>query len=322
MQANQNSKDEILLQDLAELIKSIFYGFLNILYSIFKFYWKHKIIIIILGALGIGLFLLERNFTKKSYESSALVIQNFESVDFLYNTVDNIEHNLGAPTGAVYLKSIFGEDFKRIKGIEIESVENFYNFDDVNSYNRTDFEVLVKSSDVSNNIKDYKESKYFKYHRINFIIQDTLNTKFLVDNFFSYINSNQHYKQYANVYNESIQKSLEENERSISSIDSLLNSYITQNRSRGSNVNVTNNSELYRLYDQKERLRNQNLHLLTKLVDFEDVVKPVSVEFNNPQKRLAPKWLIYPLVFILLYSLFYLLKYLFIKSEKYKESDI
>ncbi len=322
MQANQNSKDEILLQDLGELIKGLFYGFINILYRIFKFYWKHKIIIIILGVLGIGIFLLERNFTKKAYESSALVIQNFESVDFLYNTVDNIEHNLGAPTGVIYLKSIFGEEFKRIKGIEIESVENFYNFDDVNSYNRTDFEVLVKSSDVSNNIKDYKESKYFKYHRINFIIQDTLNTNVLVDNFFHYINSNQHYRQYAQVYNESIQKSLDENERSISSIDSLLNSYIAQNRSIGSNVNVTNTSELYRLYDQKERLRNQNLHLLTKLVDFQDVVKPVSVEYNNPPKRIAPKWLIYPLIFILLYSFFYLLKYLFIKSDKFKDSDL
>ena len=322
MQANQNSKDEILLQDLGELIKSLFYGFINILYRIFKFYWRHKLIIIILGALGIGLFLLERNFTKKAYESSALVIQNFESVDFLYNTVDNIEHNLGAPTGVSYLKSIFGEEFKRIKGIEIQSVENFYNFDDVNSYNRTDFEVLVKSSDVSNNIKDYKESKYFKYHRINFIIQDTLNTKVLVDNFFDYINSNQHYKQYAQVYNESIQKSLDENESSISSIDSLLNSYIAQNRSIGSNVNVTNSSDIHMLYQQKEQLRNQNLHLLTKLVDFQDVVKPVSVEYNNPRKRVAPKWIIYPLVFILLYSFFYLLKYLFIKSDKFKESEI
>lgn len=318
MQSNQNAKDEILLKDLGDMITRLFYGFINTIYKVFKFYWKFKFIIIALVAIGVALHLVKSNLSTPSYQNTALVIQNFESVDYLYNTVENIENNLGAEVGESYLKEVFGENFKKVNSIEIEAIDNFYNFDDVNSYNRSDFEILASSSDVSNNIKQYKETNYFKYHRINFIIKDTLYAKNIIDHFFSYMNSNDHFNDYAKAYTTSIKKSLAENEQSIVSIDSLLGSYIINNEKTNASVSVSNNSELYQLYEKKEKLRNQNLHLQTKMVDFSKVIKPVAVEYNAPQEQILPKVLVYPFLLVILFSLVYLFRYLLSRAKAYQ----
>ena len=322
MPTNNNDANEINLSDLGRLVTKTFYQFIYGIYSIFKFYWRHKFIVIALIAIGLALYWARKEFSEQKYESSVLVVQNFESVNYLYRTIDNIEAIKGTASGSGVMQKIFGPAYEKVVSLEIDPVNDFYNFDGVNTYNRADFESFTKSSDGAENLKDRLESIYFKYHRINFIIKDSTDTKSIISNFIDYVNSNEHYNRYAQIFRENLRENMKENQRSMQSIDSLIQSYIKQNEKVSSNLNITNNPELNGLYALKDKMLSENMHYQTKLVDFEQVIKPVSIDYNMPTQDILPRWLLYPLILVILFSLAHLVWYWVMKSKVYLEKEV
>lgn len=313
-----NNPDELSINDFRDLVNRFFYKVIYTIYRVINFYWRHKYVILILIITGLCAHFIRKHWLPQNYDTTAIVIQNFEAVDYLYNTVENIDDELSSQLNQPHLKQIFGSDYQRVKHITVEPIDNFYNFNDVDNQNKSDFDLFTRSKDVSVNIKEFKESIYFKYHKINFTITDTINTSNLIDNFFHYINNNSHFKQYAQAFKQNMKMKEKENLQSIASVDSLIASYIKQNEKSSQNISISNSSDIHFLYEQKEKLLNQNLNIQTKLVDYDQPIKPVTVLVKQPIKKLLPTNLLYPFLLVLIYSLIHLMRYLFRKSIQYQ----
>src|SRR5690606_19978730 len=97
------------------------------LFSIFDFFKKYFIVIIVLILIGVGLGYFKDKNAVELYDNEILIIPNFESVDYLYDKAKYVNLKIAAGD-TLYLKNIFGSNFKKVKGIDLEPIVDIYNF--------------------------------------------------------------------------------------------------------------------------------------------------------------------------------------------------
>src|SRR5690554_1660503 len=125
--AQQNSSEEVDLGYLFKSVGDFFRKLVKLFFLVIGFFKKYLLIIIGIIILGIILgYFIDKN-SKSVYENRLIVIPNFESVEYLYDKIDEVNFKIQSGD-SLYLKSIFGDNYTSVRKIEIEPIIDIYNF--------------------------------------------------------------------------------------------------------------------------------------------------------------------------------------------------
>ncbi|NCT18276.1 MAG: hypothetical protein COZ75_05510 [Flavobacteriaceae bacterium CG_4_8_14_3_um_filter_34_10] len=321
---HSNQTEEIDLGYLFKKLGDFFKRCVKLLFLIIAFFIKFKIIVIFLILIGLAYGYYKDITSKKIYANEAIVIPNFGSVDYLYDKVKAINTKISA-NDTLYLQAILDTNFRKIKKIEIEPIIDIYNFAAQSRENIDIFRILFQNQELAEFVEDLTTSKYYKYHRINFTVVGNEDSELIIKQLLDYFNNNEHYNQYQEINTENTALLIKESTIMISQIDSLIQSAIRDSsKNNGSqSVNINDKSDLGTLIYRKQEILKSRLELLTKEKDQVQIIKQVSLNYNlTPEKGFSISNKIkYPILFVLLFSLVFFIRYAYNKLEAIAKSN-
>lgn len=314
MKENTTS-DEIdlgyLSQKLNALGKKVVRGILMII----DFFLKYWIITLTLIIVGIGLGYFSDRSSKNILSNEGIVIPNFESVDYLYGTIDDFNSRINSGD-TIFLKKVLGPHYFAIKSIEIEAIPDINHF----AANREQidvFRILYQNQDFEEFMANIAVNRNFKYHKVKFMISEIGNAEEIVNNILTYLNANEHFRNYAKVYNRNVELQIEEYHQMLAQVDSIIKavSFRTKNNTI-SGVSISDNSNLDMLLVQKREILSELMKTEINLVDFTSPIKLVYMDYNVETGGI-PKFIKYPIIFVGLFSLIFFIRFIMVRMRKY-----
>lgn len=305
----------VVLKSIKNFLKKILLSFFNI----FNFFNKHKFVLIGLIVLGAVLgYFYEKN-TPKTYTNDLLVTPNFESSDYLYAKVEAINNKISIED-SLFLKEVFGKQHKKVTSLEIKPVIDIYNFVSENEANQNLFELLFEEEESIDFIENPINSRNFRYHRIYLAIKGGTFHQELSQALIDYINNNTYYNDLKVLSLESLEKQLVENHIIIKQIDSIL-----RNAQAGNSLALdskamffSDNTGLNNLISQKENLIRKQQFIKRDMLSQTNIIKLVDANYkilDTEDFLKKDKVKLFPLIFVVLYSLIFLLRYIFKKAK-------
>src|SRR5690606_11706074 len=167
--AQQNTSEEVDLGYLFRKSNNFLKLVARALFQAIDFLKKYFIVLIVLIILGFAYGYYKDYNSAKTYETEIIVIPNFESVDYMYGRAEAINLKI-AQGDSIYLKTIFGNDFEKIRAIELSPIVDIYNFISKSYRNFDVLRLIAENQDFSKYAEDLATSKYYKYHRMNISI--------------------------------------------------------------------------------------------------------------------------------------------------------
>ena len=309
--AQQNSSEEVDLGYMFKSIGGIFKKLAGFLFLVIAFVRKYLLLIIGLIILGIILgYFLDRN-SVKVYENRLIVIPNFESVEYLYDKTDELNFKIQSGD-SLYLKEIFGEKYKAVKKIEIEPIVDIYNFTTKSRENIDVFRILFENQDMKEFVDDMTTSKQYKYQKLKVFIHGK-DSKDLLEKFLGFLNENEHFKEYQEIYIQNTSKRLSETDKMITQADSVIKAITSTSTSTNPNppVYASFNNDFYSIFRYKDVLLKDKLELLKKSKDEVAIIKPVSINYNILEGGFASLKNIIkiPMLLFLLFSFIFFLRF-------------
>ena len=318
--AQQNS-EEIDLGYLFKKSNDFFKSIIRVLFLIIAFFRKFFIIIIVLILAGLAYGYYKDSYALTSYNNEVIIIPNFESVDYLYDKVEAINNKIS--TGdTLFLKQVVDTNFRKLNNITLEPIVDIYNFVSKSYRNYDVLRLIAEKQDFSEYIEDISTSKYYKYHRMNVAITGNGSSEKIINDLLSYLNSNEHFKEYQNIFIENNTLEIKEYHAMIAQIDTLLKANSRLNNS-ASNVSINNSADLFNLIDRKRQLLEELVKLKTEQIDFKVPIKKVSADYNLEVKKFLSisNKIKYPLLFVFLFSLVFFVLYIFKKLNNYAKAN-
>lgn len=323
---SSQSSDEIDLGQLFRIIgrgfDRLFRGFLRIFIYLKNNFWKLAILVFIGLAIGYGLKFLISDKLK----TEVIVKPNFDSKDYLYNVVEEIDANLKSKDTTFFRElGIVVSELKSL-AITIEPIEE-ENEDENQEEDLKYLEVLQNfqgDSFISDVVKTEILKKSGLNHRITFFYQNALAGREATRRLMEYINSNPYFNDLKQVYNLNALAKIERNEALIKQIDMLVDGY-TNNLSQGNRIDqgtvVLENEktlEIPGLLSLKNALIKE---IERKRVEIAEQQNTVSIiNFGKNQKVKVPIYsqgiLLIPFILVVLFLLVFFLQYLNKKSNE------
>jgi len=316
--AQQNSSEEVDLGYLFKSIGEFFKKLARLLFLVVAFVRKY--ILIIIGIIIIGVifgYFLDRN-SVNVYENRLIVIPNFESIEYLYDKTDELNFKIQSGD-SLYLKEIFGDKYKAVKKIEIEPIVDIYNFITKSRENIDVFRILFENQDMKEFVDDMTTSKQYKYQKLKVFIHGK-ESKDLLEKLLSFLNENEHFKQYQDAYMQNTSKRLSETDKMINQADSIIKAIASTSTSNNPNppVYASFNNDFYSIFRYKDILLQEKLDLLKRSKDEVAIIKPVSINYNILEKGFANLKNIVkvPMLLILLFSFIFFLRFIYLGLKK------
>lgn len=317
---NTNHSEEIDLGYLFRKINDLFNKGVKLLFEIIAFFLKFKFIVIALIIIGVAYGYHIDNSSKEVYDNEAIVIPNFESVDYMYDKVEAINLKIKA-NDSLFLKNILGTNYRSLRKIELEPIVDIYNFVSKSRENIDIFRIFIQSQDLQEYMEEFSNSKYYKYHRLSVRTRGEKTSEVLIPEVLKYLNDNEHYNKYSVIFKENVQQQVKENNRMVKQIDTLISSFsygLKEGMSQG--VNIVESSNLHLLFERKRDLLDEKLVLQMQLVDYDSTVKLVNADYNLEKDAVFPAKIKYPIYLILIFSLIFFITYIFKKLKEIAES--
>lgn len=311
-QRNTNA-EEIDLGYFFKQIVNFFRGVARLLFKVFDFFKKYIIWIVLLIIAGIVLgYFAERN-SATMYQNKVLVIPNFESTDYLYDKVEEI--NLKRKQGdSVFIKQFTGENWRRFATIEIEALPDIYNFVTESREQLDAFRIIFENQELSEFLEDNTTSRSFKYHRLNFYVAGE-DAPMVVDNFLAYFNENEFFKGYQKIYQENMALRIDKAMKTANNIENIMValSYVPEEKDGVLSLTANSNSDMFELSDYQEVLLAKKLEIEKMQHDQDQIVKVVSKNYKIVDKGIFgfSKKVKFPIYLILLFSFVFFILYLF-----------
>lgn len=311
--------DEIDLSVVFKAIRGFFISILKGILDIFNFYYKQKFIIlgiIILGAI-LGVF-YERN-VKKTYTNNLIVNPNFGSADYLYTKVETLNKKL-KQDDTLFLKNIFGNNYRQVQAIEIKPVVDIYNFVSRNEANQSLFELLFEEEGNIEFIENPINSRNFSFHHIFLDIKGPDHHKEHSQAFINYVNNNAYFDEMKTVFLDNLKFQLEESKAIIKQIDSIIantkqkTSVVTES----SGFTFTDNSGLNDLLGKKKVLIDQKRDIEKNMVNQSETIRVIDANYkvlDTEEFLKKDKKKLFPLLFVILYSVIFLIRFISIKAK-------
>lgn len=318
--AQQNTSEEIDLGYIFRKSNDFLKSVIRALFQILDFFKKYFIIVIVLLIIGYGYGYYKDSNEKITYNNEVIVIPNFESVDYLYTKVEALNNKISSGD-TLYLQQILDTNFRKLRNIKIEPVVDLYNFVSKSSRNFDVLRLVAEKQDLSEYMVDPSISKHYKYHRMEISISSNSASEKMIHDLLSYLNENEHFKEYQKVYTENNTLKIKEHYYMISQIDSVLKANSEINTTV-SNVSINNSTDLFNLIDRKRQLLAALLEFKTEEIDFKTPIKIVSADYNLKIKKFLAisNKVKYPLLFVFLFSLVFFILYLFKNLKRYAHS--
>src|SRR5690554_2311465 len=227
---NNSTSEEIDLGYLIRKINQMIKNAARFFFDYISFLLRYKIIIGLVLILALAYGYYQDKNGMPVYNNEAIVIPNFESVDYLYDKIEAL-HLKARSRDTVFLKEILGNDFWRFKGAEVEPIIDIFKFAVRTRENIDVLRILYQNQEYTDFSENPFTSKNFKYHRVKFKILGAEDSERVVEKLFAYLNTNSHFSEYAIIFKENISFQVQEHKQMISQIDDLIASMTREDNS-------------------------------------------------------------------------------------------
>lgn len=311
--------DEVDLSFIFKGIKSFLIGILKGIINIFSFFFKNKFILLALIILGVVTGYFYEKYFDKIYTNEMLILPNYSSTNYVYGKIESIDKKLKSKD-TVFLKNIFGGNYEQVKSVQIEPVIDIYNFVSRNESNKELFELLFEEEADIEFIENPINSRNFTYHRVLLNVKGEENHEMLSSTLMLYINDNEYLNNLNLLSLESLDFRLKKNKEIIKQIDTILNNSLN-NKSLAldsGTLSFTDNEGLRSLIAKKEDLVKEQTYLKVEMVNQTQSAKVVDSNYkvlDTEDFLRKDKKKLFPLLFIILYTTFFLLKYIYEKGR-------
>tara|TARA_R110000737_G_C14503737_1_gene472409 strand:+ start:49 stop:1041 length:993 start_codon:yes stop_codon:yes gene_type:complete len=321
--STQNNSDEI---DLGQLFKLIGIGFSAIFQFILRvFVYFKKNIFILIGLIIIGLaigFGLSK-ITSKKLKTEVIVKPQFESKNYLYDAIDQIQANIESKD-TLFFKSI------GITQIDFNGLEVVINrvVEEGTTETDTKYLELLQSFENTDAIADIVraelQNKSSFNHRITFFYKNQKSGQDFAEKVMQYLNTNEYFSEVLNIYLENALERIERDKQLLDQVDLIITNYSNK---IGSQENVSGNDKI--ILDNKETINITGLFSLKN-----DLIKDIEskklellkntqaiqiINFGQPQQVkksfFSKKIVLFPFIFLALFFSSTLLKYLNKRSK-------
>lgn len=309
---SQTSNDEIDLSAVFDKIKSFFKSLLIGIVQIFQFFWNHKIRLLILLIIGVGLQFLLMIQTKKIYVNEYLVITNFGSTEYLYSKVNSINAKLNSED-TLYLEKVFGEEYKRIKDLEVVPVVDVYNLVNKSEENREVFELLLDEYDDISFLEEEININEYPNHRLRVFIKGLQNNENISNRLYDFLSDNEFYNELKRSTLENLKLQLAENQLIRMQIDSIVKE---QKGNKGfsnddkNSIIFSGSQNLQELLNQKRVLLSSDLDISEQMTSKAEVLKIIDSSFGVLSKERNLNYFVIPVSLVVLYCLFFFAVYI------------
>lgn len=323
----QNNSEEIDLGNVFNKIKDITNKILVRVYHgilfLFRHWWKLLILVIIGGLIG---HFLSKN--EKTNKEAVLIVQNnFDSTDYVYVAVNQLNQKL-KERDTVFLKEEgFRTDTIVIRSIEIEPIVNL--IDLLDKSNNSDLRYVETFIENANYKDELLTSELFMheylFHKI-LINTSSSASKKDIEQILKYLNNNEVFNSIKDIVNEESKVLIEQHKETVASINKILESQVNQrskeNESKELLVSMgTDYTDLYQLVYSKNSTLSKIVEIETELTKYDNVVslinKPVLVD---AKEAFGNKKLLFALLFPFLYISFFIVRKVFIKLKTISEN--
>ena len=303
MSATPNNVSDNQEIDLSQISKKIGQGFQNIgalIFNCIQFFFKNAIIIVLLFIVGIGLgYLLDDG--QKSYNHEIIVIPNFGSTDHLYGKIELINSKI-KEGDTVYLKDLGLKYPKNISKIEIEPIIDPYNFVRDREQNFELLKLMAEDGSMDKVLKDKVTSRNYTFHRIFFSTKGKASTANTIAPLLASFNENEYFKVIQKKVIENVESKIQSNEQTLAQINEILKTFsdeASKSSKSSSLVYYNENTQLNEVLTTKYNLTSEQGTRRIELVNYENVIKDVSV-ITNIEKPSSSK-LLFPVLLIFLF---------------------
>lgn len=279
--SSNSSENEVDVLDIGKSLKNLVFGLAKMIVDVLSFLKKKVIIligIIVVGG-GVGYF-LDEAFPK--YESQVIVAANFESIDYLYNTIELINSKI-KEKDTVYLKEVGIINYKEVKKISIQPVIDVYDFISKNPQNFEMIQLLSESGDAHSTIKDITTSKNYASHQITLITSNKEVSAGIIKKLMLHLNNNQFHEELRQVTIKNLEYQLKSNEEMISQIDEILKSFSLEKQKGTSSdklVYYNDNMQLNEMINTRNNLVVEQGKIRVQKQYFDRFIKEKSTSLN------------------------------------------
>jgi len=313
---NNLREDEIDIRSIYHSFKEKWNSFLVLCYGAMMYLLRFWYVILILTLLGIALGYFSQKDKKPAKVATILVKANFDSGDYLYNSIDQLQLKIDKQDSTYFRKNSIDTTILNVKKVEVEPVINFR--DITGEYEEADnnLETMVRNLEFEKETKlaELFNTKY-KYHTM--VIKMGGNaTDATLENVFKYLNSGKLIEDLKNVGRKNLELRIAQNDSILKQIDIVFDNY-RNNESLRSPSNqifvVDKNIDISQVIDKKIEVLDETEKLRRDLVLAEELIMPINKLEVNETKRtfLKNKMLTYPIALVFLFVFGSFLLFLF-----------
>lgn len=322
-----HSSDEIDLGQLFKMIrrgfKAIFIAFLHVFLYLKNNFVKLAILLFIGFAMGFALKFLITNQMK----TELIVRPNFDSKDYLYNVVDEIEANLKVKDTSFFRElGIVVSELKNLQ-IKIEPIQEEKEAQESQENDMKYLEILQnfkEESFVRDAVKAEIQKKSNMNHRITFFYKNSLPGRSATLKMMEYIENSDYFNELKKVYNENAVLKIERNNELILQIDTLISGYsknLSSNRMAEQGTLVLENEkglDITGLLGLKNNLIKEIEQKKLEIAEQKEVINIIN--FGKTQEVKVPIYAqgvtVIPLILLSLFFLYSILKYMNQKADE------
>ena len=322
-----SSNNEIDLGQLFQMIGNAFNQIFKWLLSVFLFFKRNAILLIVLVILGAATGIGLNQITTKKLKTEVIVSPNLESKNYLYDVVAELQANVRAKD-TFFLQSL-GIDVDKLVDFDIQVTpvkgDNKENLEKDMKYLEL-LQGFENSEAISELVRAEILDKNSKDERITFYYKDPASGDTYARIFIEYINSNPFYKEVVRTYIENAQNRIAQNDSLLKQIDILITNYSKKMLAENNSVEgqITLNNEQQLNVPQLFSLKNQLIRdTEAKKLELEGRKEAITIiNFGKPQKVLKPLYkknlFLFPLLFIGIFFMIAFIKYLNKKAMEIK----
>ncbi|HUH34623.1 MAG TPA: hypothetical protein VL022_02205 [Moheibacter sp.] len=298
---NNHDSQEI---DLSYLTKKTSLLLNNIGFSIFRFsrFLAKNIIviaIIVLAGIAIGYFLDLKS--ENTYKHEVIVVPNFNSTSYLYNTIENIE--LGNSP---------------ITSVKIEPILNMYEFIN-DGWNNLEIAKYLSQNNIQINkySPDSEIKDFYRYHLMTITTSKRDDKGEIIDSLLTVFNKEPYFSERQKIEVENTKSFVNNLKKSVESIDQILDKIGKSDVGSG-DLNIEMYSELNNLISSKRStLLDINKHEIHQLEEIKTIY-PTSKITNIKVNKMSNTFLVPALLFGL-FLFFSVIRLLF---KKYNRAEL
>lgn len=312
---NQSNNQEI---DIMLFFNKVIRLIAITLFNILSFLKKYYLVIIILLVIGYtASYFLKKNITH-IYRNEVIVIPNFDSSDYLYSMIENINSKIKV-RDSTYFNNMRITNYNKLKRLEIQPIIDIYSFLSKQKENYDIFKILADNKNINNLVKDYTINKKYKYYKINIYLYGKEESAAIIQKILAYINENVYYNNYKVVNIAFTENKIEQNNQMITQIDNLLKAQSNLEKNNSQLFVLENHTNLNNLFETKEKLikdiNTLKLNLIAQQKIINDIVINHDILYQNKLLFLIK---MIPILLLSCFFGFFLLKTLYKKLEQIK----